>query len=346
MHDFDPRSFDAPRDDGHDARARSSAKTGRDISRGGRGASDSRDREHVEPREVFVSQVDLPRGPERVRVHERDHGYMLRGSESRTLTTVGAFRVVPAGDLRDGQDRPLDPRRGDLYHLRQAGLVQTIPAVGRDRAIVVLTERGRDLLEANRRPSASSGRPELAEVRDHHDIRQEFYAGLRRPTELTHDAKVYRAYLRAAGQLCERGATVRRVVVDYELKREYQQFLQEHNRGRSKSDGRPDRTPEEIRSWALAHDLPEQDGHVQFPDARIEYEDADGRLRTEDIEVTTVHYRGGHLAAKAAAGFSCYRGSGVRIVKGGGGSCSGRGRQSGGRGGGGFDPRIAEELLG
>ena len=167
MHDFDPRSFDAPRDDGHDARARSSAKTGRDISRGGRGASDSRDREHVEPREVFVSQVDLPRGPERVRVHERDHGYMLRGSESRTLTTVGAFRVVPAGDLRDGQDRPLDPRRGDLYHLRQAGLVQTIPAVGRDRAIVVLTERGRDLLEANRRPSASSGRPELAEVRDH-----------------------------------------------------------------------------------------------------------------------------------------------------------------------------------
>ncbi len=91
-----------------------------------------------------MSQVDLPRGLERVRVHERDHEYMLRGSESRTLTTVGAFRVVPAGDLRDGQDRPLDPRRGDLYHLRQSGLVQTIPALGRDRALVVLTERGRD----------------------------------------------------------------------------------------------------------------------------------------------------------------------------------------------------------
>ena len=219
----------------------------------------------------------------------------------------------------DGQDRPLDPRRGDLYHLRQSGLVQTIPALGRDRALVVLTERGRALLEANRHPSANSERPRPAVGRDHHDSRQEFYAGFRKPKELTHDAQVYRAYLRAAGQLCERGATVRRVVVDYELKREYQQFLQAHNRGRSDSDGRSDRTPEEIRSWALAHDLPEQDGHVQFPDARIEYEDVDGRLRTEDIEVTTAHDRGGHLAAKATAGFNCYRGSGARIVKGGGG---------------------------
>ncbi len=347
MHDFDPRSFDAPRDDERGSRAKALADTGRDVSRGGRGASDAREREHVDPREVFMSQVDLPRGLERVRVHERDHEYMLRGSESRALTTVGTFRVVPAGDLRDGQDRPLDPRRGDLYHLRQSGLVQTIPALGRDRALVVLTERGRALLEANRRLSANPVRPDSADLRDAQDARQAFYAGFRKPKELTHDAQVYRAYLRAAGQLCERGANVRRVVVDYELKREYQRFLQEHNRGRSDSDGRSDRTPEEIHLWALSHDLPEQDGHVQFPDARIEYEDADGRLRTEDIEVTTVHYRGGHLAAKTAAGFSCHRGSGVRIVKGGGGSsCRGRGRQSGGRGGGGFDPRIAEELMG
>ncbi len=196
MHDFDPRSFDAPRDDGHDA---------------------------------------------------RDHGYMLRGSESRTLTTVGAFRVVPAGNLRDGQERPLDPRRGDLYHLRQSGLGQATPAVGRDRAIVVLTERGRDLLEANRHPSANSERPCPAGARDHHDARQEFYAGFRKPKELTHDAQVYRAYLRAAGQLCERGATLRRVVVDYELKRAYQQFLHERQRRNSDSDGRPDRTPDDAR---------------------------------------------------------------------------------------------------
>jgi hypothetical protein len=46
------------------------------------------------------------------------------------------------------------------------------------------------------------------------------------------------------------------VVLDYELKREYQHFLQERNRGRSDSTGRPDRTPEEIAAWAKDEDLP------------------------------------------------------------------------------------------
>ena len=76
--------------------------------------------------------VNLPRGPDRTRVVLRDREYTLRGSESRTLATVGAFRVVPAGDLRDGQGRPLDPRSGDLRSFREQGLVSTIPAPGQD----------------------------------------------------------------------------------------------------------------------------------------------------------------------------------------------------------------------
>jgi len=78
------------------------------------------------------------------------------------------------------------------------------------------------------------------------------------------------------------------------------------------------------------------DEHVQFPDLRIEYDDRDGRVLTEDVEVTTAHYRGAHAAAKARSGFSCYRAVGARL---GGGSGSSR---SGGRG---FDPRVAEEIL-
>jgi hypothetical protein len=50
-------------------------------------------------------------------------------------------------------------------------------------------------------------------------------------------------YEREAARLQERGARVDRVVLDYELKRDYQRFLQERNRGRGDSDGRPDRTP-------------------------------------------------------------------------------------------------------
>jgi hypothetical protein len=61
---------------------------------------------------------------------------------------------------------------------------------------VTLTDRGPDLLEANRyAPEDRTQEP-----------RQAFYAGLRKPRELTHDAKIYRAYLRADERLRERAA--------------------------------------------------------------------------------------------------------------------------------------------
>ena len=195
--------------------------------------------------------------------------------------------------------------------------------------------------------------------------RQEFHAGVRsarhtrfavhRPRELTHDAQVYRAYLKDAERLREDGAFIRRVILDNELKREYQQFLQERNRGKSESDGRPDRTPEEIHRWAVEHELPDNDGHVQFPDARIEYEDRDGHLRTLDIEVETLHYRGAHASSKASSGFSRHSAGTARVVgsRGGGGGGAGRGRRygltitasTGKSGGRAPDPRLAEELL-
>ena len=110
--DFDPRWTDDPRDrDDRD----------RDLSRGG--LSNPREREPLDARDVFTRDLELPRGHERERVWARDSDVTLRGSEVRALATVGAFRVVPAGDLRDGQDRPLDPNRGDLRHLRDSGLV-------------------------------------------------------------------------------------------------------------------------------------------------------------------------------------------------------------------------------
>ena len=84
-----------------------------------------------------------------------------------------------------------------------------------------------------------------------------------------HDAQVYRVYLKEAERLREDGAFIRRVVLDHELKREYQQFLQECNRGKSASDGRPDRTPEEIHRWAVEHELTDTDGNVQFPETRV-----------------------------------------------------------------------------
>jgi CO/xanthine dehydrogenase Mo-binding subunit len=53
--------------------------------------SDPRERNPVGTREVFTDHVNLPRGVEPERVHVREHDYSLRGSESPSLATVGAF---------------------------------------------------------------------------------------------------------------------------------------------------------------------------------------------------------------------------------------------------------------
>ncbi len=287
----------------------------RDLSRGSRGGSDPRERELVDPGDVFMERVNRPRGIERDHVRFRDHDYTLRGSETLTLTTVGAFRVVPSHDLRDKFDRKLDPRHGELWHFRDSGLVQTV-RLDRGTTAVTLTKEGRDLLESRRRDSDSPDR-------------QAFHHGVHKPRELKHDAEVYRAYLEEAERLRDEGANIHRIVLENQLKAEYQEFLQERNRDRDESDGRPDRSLDEIRGWASEHDLPcHNDGRVQFPDVRIEY-DIDGRDRTLDVEVMTPHYRGAHAAAKSGAGFTLYWSN-----RGGGGG------RSGGR-----MPSIIEELL-
>lgn len=228
MFDFDPRDYDdardprdrderdrddddalplgrgpsAPRvDDHHDER-----RDRDDDRRDTRDHADHRDRDDArwrdrdldprdcgtDPRDVFTRGLDLPRGRDREVVHDsRDREYTLRGSESRSLATVGAFRVMPARELRDHADRPANPRDGDLRHLREQGLIETVRIPGyRDQ--VVLADRGRDLLEANRDLDRDTG--------------QTFHAGLKRERELEHDAQLYPAYVREAERFEESGA--------------------------------------------------------------------------------------------------------------------------------------------
>jgi hypothetical protein len=294
---FDPRWTDSRERDVDDERDR-------EIYR------DSRERGD-DPRDALLNDLDLPRGLERELVLDREHVYELNGEDSRTLAAVGAFRVIQERDL-DSRDDGLDPRNDSLAHLVDEALVRTISLDGHDRGLV-LTDRGRDLLEANRRDRGD-------------ERQQEFYAGINRPRELNHDAHLYRAYLEAEKRLRDEGAEIQRVVLEHELKREYQSFLQEHNRDRADSDGRPDRDPREISQWAQEHQLPYFDERMHFPDVRIEYE-LDGREEHQDIEVLTPHYRGAHAAGRARSGFRC-----VRV-------------HTSGRSGRTFDPRLAEELL-
>lgn len=304
----DPRENDRDRNDGGERTL---------VGRGGNRDRNSRDERN--PRDVFTRNLDLPRGRERRPLRERERVYEINGAEGRMLSTIGAFRVVSESDLHhlcDGSSC-----RRSVRHLEGEGLIRTSPLSSDDRA-VTLTDRGGDLLEANRYERSDR----------EHEPRQSFHAGLRKPRELTHDSKVYRAYLRAEERLRDQGGRVDRVVLDYELKRDYQRFLHERNRGKKDCDGRPDREPEEIAQWARKHDLPYDDGHVHFPDARIEYEDRDGVSRHEDIEIVTGHYRGAHASAVARSGFTCYRVVGWRA------NTAGRG--------GSRHPKLAEELLG
>lgn len=300
------------------------------LSRGSRaGTTGYSERDSsADPRDALTRNLSLPRGPARERIRIRGHEYELRGSEVKTLAAAGTFRVVPAADLREHYRDPGIQER-DLVRLRKQGLVRTMPyVVGRTRTtLVTLTDRGRTLLEDSRR-----------ERSDEHG--QMFYAGISKPRELAHDARLYRAYQEAAQRLANRGCQVRRIVLEEELKRDYQRFLQASNRGRRDATGRPDRTTEEIERWALERRLPCVDGHVEFPDFRIEYDERDGRRAIEDVEVTTPHYRGAHAAAKGRAGFTCYRSVGARV------GGLRLGLAAGGRKGGrGFDPRVAEEFL-
>ena len=140
---YDPRS-----DDGRDR------GDSWDRSFGSRGSASERDHnEHS--RDAVTRDLDLPRRRDREQVRERDRVYEIDGAESRTLATIGAFRVVAESDLHDLREDAQRSRRS-LTHLETEGLIRRSPLSSDDRA-VVLTERGRDFLEANRyeRPSAA-----------------------------------------------------------------------------------------------------------------------------------------------------------------------------------------------
>jgi hypothetical protein len=222
---------------------------------------DPRDRDD-QSRDVEVHWIELGRGPASDRQSEDDararddngrdpprvHDSRERGHDPRDVFLGGL--ELPRGLEREvvlDHDHRYDDR---LRHLRDEGLIRTVSLDGRERA-VTLTARGRHLLDAHRRDGGDARH-------------QAFHAGVSRPRELTHDASLYRAYLSAEDRLREQGAEIHRVVLEGDLKREYQEWLQEHNRGRSDSDGRPDRDSREIEEWALDHDLPYFEDHGSY----------------------------------------------------------------------------------
>lgn len=237
---------------------------------------------------VPMTGLDLPSTPEREVVVSRGRSYQLRDSEAEVLATIGAFRVVPVEDLRAIASSP-DASAHDVRALAAQHLIElrTVEVNERQMFLATLTRRGLDVLETHR--DAGSNRP------------QSFYAGLVKPRELAHDANLFRVFQAEAARIKREGGRVTRVVLDYELKREYQRFLNRPNRTEA------DTAANDVNAFAAAARLPIVKGHLELPDLRIEYETPDGRLEFRDVELVSEHYSRAQIAGKASAGFAMYR---------------------------------------
>ncbi len=225
--------------------------------------------------------------------------------ELKLLGDVGRFRVIRAQSLEQvyfaGRPRACADA---LLRLRSEGLIEDRIVRRRARRpgaspeklrLISLTQAGRKLL---------SSQPGC-------DRSQTLYAGLVKEREALHDSNLYPVYLAHAARLAEQGATVRRVVLDFELK---QMYLRELRRREAEAkDLRHSPSESELkRAVAAQFDLPVLDGKVQFPDLRIEYEMPGLGPAKADIELATASYHHRHIAQKTRAGFTVYADPGER----------------------------------
>ena len=127
---------------------------------------------------------------------------------------------------------------------------------------------------------------------------QEIYSGFVKPREAKHDSELYRLYQKESSRIEARGGKVRRVVLDYELKRKVNRDLM--RLGREKDD------PASKQEVAERYGLRAVHGRIPVPDMQIEYEMPEQGIARVNLELTTGDYRPRQLAEKARAGFTMY----------------------------------------
>jgi len=248
--------------------------------------------------------------PRRPAIPQQAVGLSLREEERRVLAEVGRFRVVATRDLAETiYDNRHSRMERDLAFLREKGLihVDTVNARrdgrgGRVERIEVVT--------------LTKGGQSLARVTGDLPRDQKLYAGLVKPREVQHDAQIYRAYLKEADRIEQKGGTNLRVQLDFELKSQIQKAIHAERKAN------PEHDIHEIKEHVAGQfDLPYVDGGIQIPDARIQYDlprkddqeiDQGPHTSHEDVEVLTAAYRPGHLRNKAQAGFHVYASSSDR----------------------------------
>lgn len=256
------------------------------VARAGRASNGDREHQQIE-RDAAPNSERSRSGFDRSRTiyRSRNREYSLRESEVRTLTDVGKFRVVPADDLaRFGYNGNRSQMEYDVRNLTKQGLVKQWTIEGRSYStkVLTLTKDGHRLV---RRAQLVSDR-------------QATYHGFAKPKEARHDADVYRLYHKVAKEIERSGGKVRRIVLDFELKKDLYRAL---------ARIQPDKNQREERiSIASRYDLKVVNGKIPIPDLRIEYEDDCRDVRRLDLEIATRDYRPQGLGEKAKAGFHMF----------------------------------------
>src|SRR5438552_10050507 len=107
------------------------------------------------------------------------------------------------------------------------------------------------------------------------------------------------------------GGRIRRVVLDYELKRRVYTPLA---KAKALAPAEYAKRQQEV---ARQNDLKVINGKIPLPDLRIEYETREQEPTRVDLELATGHYHSPALKAKAQAGFKFYAadGSGARLAR-------------------------------
>ncbi len=244
----------------------------------------------------------------------------------RAIAEVGMYRSVSFRDLADARfdGHPYTARRA-VDRMVQGGLMREHQATGPKGGTYKVLTLTRDGAARARRLAHEQGL----------DRDQQTHAGLVKSGELSHDTAIYRAARIEQAKLTKQGAVLNRVRIDAEMKK---QIARAGEAARA-SGGKE--AADAARFQAAADlGLPIKDGQVLYPDAQLEYTDAEGRTGRVNIEIATEHYRIGGIAAKARAGFQMH-GNGAqaaRLI-----SLALRGdRNGGGRGGGSRDKGTIE----
>ena len=165
------------------------------------------------------------------------------------------------------------------------------------------------------------------------DPEQRAWAGMVKPREAAHDADVAKACRKEIEALTAQGARLRRILIDAELKG----ILAKRSETARARQGKEEADRARRKAADELHLPCDDQGHVQIPDAQIQYVDEAGNPGRVNVEVASDHYREGSVKAKSAGGFSMHGGKGGQASNtrtglsspGGGGGRRGGGRSSG-----------------